>query len=142
MTNLDLDWIDFHAQGLELARRLKAEVGPTAEVRYCKPMEDPNQNLEPLRYVLDDGSVVAEESEEPDEQEPWPTRQIHSGGQTGADRAALDWAIAYRIIHGGGALRAGRPRTAHLPAAISSGRPTPQAIVSAPSSTSLSATPP
>lgn len=101
MTNLDLDWIDFHAQGLELARRLKAEVGPTAEVRYCKPMEDPNQQLEPLRYVLDDGSVVAEESEEPGEQEPWPTRRIHSGGQTGADRAALDWAIAYRIIHGG-----------------------------------------
>lgn len=101
MTNLDLDWIDFHAQGLELARRLKAEVGPTAEVRYRKPMEDPNQQLEPLRYVLDDGSVVAEEREEPDEQEPWPTRRIHSGGQTGADRAALDWAIAYRIIHGG-----------------------------------------
>lgn len=101
MTNLDLDWIDFHAQGLELARRLKAEVGPTAEVRYCKPMEDPNQKLEPLRYVLDDGSVVAEESEEPGEQEPWPARQIHAGGQTGADRAALDWAIAYRIIHGG-----------------------------------------
>lgn len=79
MTNRDLDWIDFHAQGLELARRLKAEVGPTAEVRYRKPMEDPNQQLEPLRYVLDDGSVVAEESEEPDEQEPWPARQIHRG---------------------------------------------------------------
>lgn len=101
MTNRDLDWIDFHAQGLELARRLKAEVGPTAEVRYCKPMEDPNQQFEPLRYVLDDGSVVVGEREEPDEQEPWPTRQIHAGGQTGADRAALDWAIAYRIIHGG-----------------------------------------
>lgn len=101
MTNLDLDWIGFHAQGLELARRLKAEVGPTAEVRYCKPMEDPNQQLEPLRYVLDDGSVIAEESEEPDEQEPWPTRRIHAGGQTGPDRAALDWAIAHRIIHGG-----------------------------------------
>ena len=29
-----------------------------------------------------------------------PTR-IVSGGQTGADRAALDWAIARRIPHGG-----------------------------------------
>jgi len=29
-----------------------------------------------------------------------PTR-IVSGGQTGADRAALDWAIAHGIPHGG-----------------------------------------
>lgn len=30
-----------------------------------------------------------------------PNLTIHSGGQTGADRAALDWAIANGIPHGG-----------------------------------------
>jgi hypothetical protein len=28
-------------------------------------------------------------------------RRIISGGQTGADRAALDWALAHRVPHGG-----------------------------------------
>jgi predicted Rossmann fold nucleotide-binding protein DprA/Smf involved in DNA uptake len=28
-------------------------------------------------------------------------RKIISGGQTGADRAALDWAIANKVLHGG-----------------------------------------
>lgn len=28
-------------------------------------------------------------------------KRIVSGGQTGADRAALDWAIAHRVLHGG-----------------------------------------
>lgn len=31
----------------------------------------------------------------------WFPRTIVSGGQTGADRAALDWAIAHHIAHGG-----------------------------------------
>lgn len=31
----------------------------------------------------------------------WCPRTIVSGGQTGADRAALDWAIGHRIAHGG-----------------------------------------
>jgi tRNA(His) 5'-end guanylyltransferase len=31
----------------------------------------------------------------------WPPERIVSGGQTGADRAALDWAIAHNIPHGG-----------------------------------------
>ncbi len=30
-----------------------------------------------------------------------PTLKIISGGQIGADRAALDWAIAHQIAHGG-----------------------------------------
>ncbi len=30
-----------------------------------------------------------------------PTLKIISGGQTGADRAALDWAIAHQVFHGG-----------------------------------------
>ncbi|MCB1984487.1 MAG: hypothetical protein KDF49_03580, partial [Nitrosomonas sp.] len=28
-------------------------------------------------------------------------KKIMSGGQTGADRAALDWAIAHNVSHGG-----------------------------------------
>lgn len=28
-------------------------------------------------------------------------RKIISGGQTGADRAALDWAVANKVLHGG-----------------------------------------
>jgi hypothetical protein len=32
---------------------------------------------------------------------PVPITEIRSGGQTGADRAALDWAIAHGLPHGG-----------------------------------------
>ena len=32
---------------------------------------------------------------------PWLPCAIISGGQTGTDRAALDWAIRHRIVHGG-----------------------------------------
>ena len=32
---------------------------------------------------------------------PKPFLEIRSGGQTGADRAALDWAIAHGLAHGG-----------------------------------------
>src|SRR5687767_3104152 len=32
---------------------------------------------------------------------PVPIKKIVSGGQTGADRAALDFAIAHRLPHGG-----------------------------------------
>ena len=32
---------------------------------------------------------------------PWSIVQIISGGQTGADRAGLDWAIDHGIDHGG-----------------------------------------
>lgn len=31
----------------------------------------------------------------------WPPLKIVSGGQTGVDRAALDWAIQHNIAHGG-----------------------------------------
>lgn len=31
----------------------------------------------------------------------WLPRRIVSGGQTGVDRAALDWALRHRIAHGG-----------------------------------------
>jgi hypothetical protein len=31
----------------------------------------------------------------------WPIEKIRSGGQTGVDRAALDWAIKHNVSHGG-----------------------------------------
>ncbi len=96
------DWLAYHARGLELARRLKAEVGETYRVIYDKPYEDPNHRIDERCEVLADGSLV------------WipvfrialrePTRfcqHIVSGGQTGADRAALDFAIKNGYTHGG-----------------------------------------
>jgi hypothetical protein len=35
------DWTSFHADGLALAKRLKAELGDAARVFYRKPMVDP-----------------------------------------------------------------------------------------------------
>jgi hypothetical protein len=43
-------------------------------------------------------------------------REIWSGGQTGADRAALDWAIARGIPHGGWCPRGRRAEDGRLPA--------------------------
>ncbi|RNF33988.1 hypothetical protein [Paracoccus methylarcula] len=55
---LILDWNSFHARGLELARRLKAEVGANFRVVYEKPMEDPQRRIDEWREIRDDGSVV------------------------------------------------------------------------------------
>ena len=90
----------FHARGLQLARELKAEVGDAYRVVYEKPAEDPNSSLDERREVLADGSLQAL---------PYPAsrqpllfcERIISGGQTGADRAALDFAIEYGYPHGG-----------------------------------------
>jgi hypothetical protein len=40
--------------------------------------------------------------------------KIVSGGQTGADRAALDWALSHNLPAADGALRVGKPRTEQL----------------------------
>ncbi|KAB2876393.1 MAG: hypothetical protein F9K36_02735 [Burkholderiaceae bacterium] len=98
-----IDWVLFHQRGLALARRLKVELGDSAAVLYVKPIEDPNYLANQRVELALDGSTV---------ERPWVRRRgprhpawlpsrIVSGGQTGADRAALDWAIRYRIVHGG-----------------------------------------
>jgi hypothetical protein len=98
-----IDWRRFHERGMELARRLKAELGNAAAVFYVKPLEDPNYLWMHRVEVVDNSSII---------ERPWvrPRGQLHpawlpgvilSGGQTGADRAALDWAIRHRIVHGG-----------------------------------------
>ncbi len=47
----------------------------------------------------------------------WPTSlvRIVSGGQTGADRAALDWAIAHDLPHGGWCPRGRRAEDGAIP---------------------------
>lgn len=69
---------------------------------YEKPAEDPNSSLDERREVLADGSLQAL---------PYPAsrqpllfcERIISGGQTGADRAALDFAARpySHYLHGG-----------------------------------------
>lgn len=98
-----LDWPGFHERGLALARRLKAELGDAARIYYEKPIEDPNRRAHERVELLADGSVVETvlprrlQTSLPD----WFPKTIFSGGQTGVDRAALDWACNQRIPHGG-----------------------------------------
>lgn len=107
---LALDWPRFHERGLELAVRLKTEVGSNFRVIYEKPYEDPGRRCEERREVLEDGRIV-----------PLPSRAILnratfgrlvdtivSGGQAGADRAALDWALEHNHYRHGGWCPKGR----------------------------------
>jgi len=98
-----IDWRSFHERGMELARRLKAELGNAAAVFYVKPLEDPNYLWMHRVEVLDDSSSIERPWVRPRGRQhpPWLPRVVISGGQTGADRAALDWAICHRIVHGG-----------------------------------------
>lgn len=95
------DWLAFHARGLQLARFLKAEVGDAYRVVYYKTMEDPNYRIDERREILADGTLLALPPL-PGGREPRRfCERIISGGQTGADRAALDFAIEYGYPHGG-----------------------------------------
>jgi hypothetical protein len=98
-----IDWRAFHERGMELTRRLKAELGTAAEVFYVKPLEDPNYLWMHRVEVMDDGSCIERPWMRPRARlrPPWLPRVILSGGQTGTDRTALDWAIRHRIVHGG-----------------------------------------
>jgi hypothetical protein len=98
----DWDWLKFHARGIQLARWLKEEVGGAYRVVYCKPCEDPNHRIDETREILADGEVVPLVM--PKGAFPEPIRFCHhivSGGQTGADRGALDFAIEHGYTHGG-----------------------------------------
>ncbi len=100
------DWIAFHARGLQLARWLKEEVGDAYRVIYYKPCEDPNHRIDERTEILINGTLVALP---PFRGAPSKSlrlcEHIVSGGQTGADRAALDFAIAHGYTHGGWAPR-------------------------------------
>ena len=100
------DWIGYHARGLRLARLLKEEVGDAYRVIYDKPCEDPNHRIDERREVVADGSLVPiPVSRDAFPEPPRFCQHIVSGGQTGADRAALDFAIKNGYPHGGWAPR-------------------------------------
>lgn len=100
------DWIAFHAHGLQLSRWLKEEVGDTYCVVYEKPAEDPNHRINGRVEILADGmlSPIPIDNDPTSESSRF-CRHIVSGGQTGADRAALDFAIKHGYTHGGWAPR-------------------------------------
>ena len=96
------DWLKFHALGIKLARWLKEEVGDAYRVVYYKPCEDPNHRIDERTEILAEGALLPLPPL-PDSN-PEPVRlcqQIVSGGQTGADRGALDFAIKHGYTHGG-----------------------------------------
>ncbi len=100
---LALDWTRFHARGMELAVRLKTEVGAAFRVIYEKPVEDPGRRSDERREILDDGRIVTLASRAILCRAPFGrlVDTIVSGGQAGADRAALDWALEHNYRQGG-----------------------------------------
>jgi hypothetical protein len=110
------DWLAFHACGLQLARWLKAEVGEAFRVVYIKPYEDPNHCIDERTEILADGVMVS--LLPPRRSFPEPLRfcqRIVSGGQTGADRGALDFAIKHGYTHGGWAPRGRKAEDGVIP---------------------------
>lgn len=101
------DWRAFHLRGLQLARCLKDEVGDTYRIVYAKPYEDPNIAIDSCTEFLADGSTLTW-NDDPFEDLHCFCRHIVSGGQTGADRAALDFAIEHSGYTHGGWLPQGR----------------------------------
>lgn len=96
------DWIAFHVRGLQLSRWLKEEVGDTYRVVYDKPFEDPNHRIDERTEILADGSLLPLSPFRGSFPEPIRfCERIVSGGQTGADRGALDFAIKHGYTHGG-----------------------------------------
>lgn len=100
----NLEWEDVHRRGIEYAHQLKRELGDSITVIYLKPSEDPQREIDERREVLADGSLLSL----PTLKEIYHSlgfknmvSRIVSGGQTGVDRAALDWAIANGVSHGG-----------------------------------------
>jgi len=88
---------------LQLSRWLKKEVGNSYRVIYWKPCEDPNSAIDERIEILVDGKLLPLPPLDHDGL-PEPLRfcaHIISAGQTGAQRAALDFAIRHRYRHGG-----------------------------------------
>ena len=98
----DWNWPAFHARGMQLSCWLKEEVGAAYRVVYMKASEDPNRRIDERTEILADGTLLPL----PPFRSPFPEprrlcERIVSGGQTGADRGALDFAIKHGYIHGG-----------------------------------------
>ncbi len=100
---MDFDWQAFHERGLQLCHWLKDEIGDVARIVYEKPGEDPDYLTDNRREILMDGTFkpLLGRKDVYCIRLSLYVKQIVSGGQTGADRAALDWAIAHSTPHGG-----------------------------------------
>jgi len=46
------DWPAFHRRGLELSRRLKAELGDRVKIVYAKPCEDPDYKTDEQTEIV------------------------------------------------------------------------------------------
>ena len=51
------DWPSFHERGIELCRRLKAQIGDEAKVVYCMTSEDPASIRTERTEILADGTL-------------------------------------------------------------------------------------
>src|SRR5262249_2490126 len=93
----------FHAEGIELARQVKHEIRTRARVIYQKAVQDPRHRAHERQEVSLEGTLLRLPNRAQVELLPLRllVRRIVSGGQTGVDRAALDWAINHRVEHGG-----------------------------------------
>jgi hypothetical protein len=97
------DWAAFHAEGITLAHQVKQEFRTRAHVIYQKPVQDPRHRADERQEVSLEGALVRLPNRAQVELLPLRllVRRVITGGQTGVDRAALDWAINHRIEHGG-----------------------------------------
>lgn len=97
------DWTAFHVEGIALARQVKQEFRTRAHVIYQKPVQDPRHRADERQEVSIEGTLVRLPNRAQVELLPLRVlvRRLMSGGQSGVDRAALDWAINHRIEHGG-----------------------------------------
>ena len=98
----DWDWLAFHERGWALCAELQAVLGDNVQVLYRKPPADPNHCLAGTTVWQPGRAFPRWPEARPDPQAPaGPVALLVSGGQTGADRAALDWAIGQGCPHAG-----------------------------------------
>ena len=112
----DWHWEAFHERGLQLTRWLKEEVGDSYQVVYQKPGEDPGHRIDERREMQSDGTLAPLLSHRDlHHRHTCCFRHIISGGQTGADRAALDFAIKNGYTHGGWVVRGRKAEDGIIP---------------------------
>jgi hypothetical protein len=73
-----LDWDKFHYDGIELAQRLKAELGDRFEVEYHPPWEDPVRNGKPLIRIVTPDHFFAYDPIPKEEDQPTNVPSSHS----------------------------------------------------------------
>ena len=98
------------------ARELSDDEAGAYRVIYDKPCEDPNHRIDERTEILADGTPLVLPPRPVSGPEPICFCQhIVSGGQTGVDRGALDFAIEYGYTHGGWAPRGREAEDGKIP---------------------------